>query len=50
MYDKMTENEKQFCLKQQVNLTLKSTKQLTKSYICKLNFILNFLMVYKVKF
>ncbi len=37
----MSENEKQFCLKQQINLTLKSTKQLTKSYICKLNLVLN---------
>ena len=37
----MSENEKQFCLKQQIKLTLKSTTQLTKSYICKLNLVLN---------
>ena len=32
----MPENEKQFCLKQQIHSTLKATKQLTKNYICKM--------------
>jgi hypothetical protein len=32
-FEKMSENEKQFSLKQQINVNLKSTKQLTRNYI-----------------